>query len=383
MSDWKIQLAQLDYDGRETQAAAAVVDSAWLTMGARTAEFEAQFAEFLGGGCTALAVSSCTAALHMSLLALGVGPGDDVVIPALTFVAAANVVRMVGATPVVADCASLDDWNVSAKTLSRAITPATRAVIIVHFAGYPCQMAEITELCQARGIPLIEDTAHAPGAMIAGESCGTFGDIGCFSFFSNKNLATGEGGMAVARDPDLVQRLRHLRSHGMTTLTMDRHKGRATSYDVAAPGLNYRIDEVRSAIGLVQLDKLPAGNQQRRELTDAYRRALADVDVAMPFSGLPNDTVSACHILPVLLPEGTDRQAAMAHLKRQGIQSSIHYPAFSEFTAYQDRIRPDDATIATEISARELTLPLYPAMSVDDVATVCTALANAITETTG
>jgi dTDP-4-amino-4,6-dideoxygalactose transaminase len=273
---WKIPLFKLNYDQRERDAAAAVIDSGWLTMGERVVEFESAFAEYLGQprvSCTA--VSSGTAALHLALLALGVGPGDEVIIPALTFVADANVVAVFGATPVLADCASLDDWNCTAADIEARISPRTRAVLIMHYAGYPCDMAGILDLCARHRLPLVEDVAHAPGGADRGQCCGTFGDITCFSFFSNKNLSIGEGGLVATKDPGLHQRLRYLRSHGMTTLTLDRHQGRAISYDVMQPGLNYRMDEIHAALGLAQLAKLPAGNQRRAELTAAYRRRLA------------------------------------------------------------------------------------------------------------
>ena len=371
---WKVQLFKLNFDDREVDAVRQTVASGWLTMGERISSFESEFSDYLGAGVQSLAVANGTAALHMALLALNVGPGDEVVIPALTFVADANSVKLTGATPVLADCSSLDDWNMSAATIEKVITPRTKAVMIVHYAGYPCDMPSIVKLCHERGLALIEDVAHAPGASVAGRSCGTWGDIGCYSFFSNKNLSIGEGGMVTSCKPDLIQRLRYLRSHGMTTLTLDRHKGRAITYDVAEPGLNYRMDEMRAAIGLVQLDKLPAGNARRKELTERYRWNLGESGVSIPFANLPADHVSAYHILPVLLPVGADRKAVIESLKAKGIQSSIHYPPFWNFTAYAGQFSATDAPIAAEICDRELTLPLYPTMTDDEVDLVTTSL---------
>ena len=375
---WKVQLFRLNYDHRERNAAAAVVASGWLTMGERVVEFETAFAEFLGAprvSCTA--VSSGTAALHMALMALGIGPGDEVIIPALTFVADANVVKVVGATPVLADCASLDDWNIAASSIEPHITPRTKAVLIVHYAGYPCDMAGILDVCARHRMPLIEDVAHAPGATYHGQSCGTFGDIACFSFFSNKNLSIGEGGMLTTRDKQLHQRLRYLRSHGMTTLTLDRHQGRAISYDVIQPGLNYRLDEIHAALGLAQLEKLPAANQRRGQLTAAYRHQLAGSGVTIPFARITNAT-SAYHILPVLLSETADRRQIIEALKQRGVQSSIHYPPFWEFSAYQDHFSPAAAPMAATIHQRELTLPLYPTMADADVDYVVASLRAAL-----
>lgn len=375
---WKVQLFRLNFDHRERDAAAAVVEDGWLTMGERIMAFEREFALFLGGTVESTAVSNGTAALHMALLALGVGSGDEVIIPSLTFVADANVVRIVGAKPVLADCTSLENWNLSATDIERKLTPRTRAVIAMHYAGYPCDIAEIASLCQEKGLHLIEDVAHAPGASVAGKACGTWGHIGCFSFFSNKNLSIGEGGMVVTGDAKVLQRLRYLRSHGMTSLTLDRHKGRSVTYDVAEPGLNYRMDEIRAAIGLVQLTKLPTGNMRRGELTAHYRKNLANTGIAIPFSNSPADAISAYHILPVLLPERTDRDYVIESLKLKGIQSSIHYPSFWSFSGYDGWFSIADAPLAAEICKRELTLPLFPTMTDEEVDYVTTSLLEAL-----
>lgn len=375
---WNVQLFKLNFDHREADAVRKTVESGWLTMGEQIIDFESGFSNYLGEGVQGIAVANGTAALHMALLALEVGPGDEVVVPALTFVADVNSVRLVGAKPVLADCSSLDNWNVSVETIERCVTPKTKAVMIVHYAGYPCDMQAIVDFCRKRHLRLIEDVAHAPGAMIGGRSCGTWGDIGCFSFFSNKNLSVGEGGMVTSCNPDLAQRLRYLRSHGMTTLTLDRHKGRAITYDVAEPGLNYRMDEMRAAIGLVQLDKLPAGNDRRKELTELYRINLGGSSVTMPFSDMSADAISAYHILPVLLPVGSDRKAVIEALKVNGIQSSIHYPPFWSFTAYAGQFSAADTPVAAEICDRELTLPLYPTMTDEEVDLVTSSLLDCL-----
>lgn len=375
---WKVPLFDLNFDQREEEAVSTVVKSRWLTMGERTKHFEECFSSFLGHGARSVAVSSATAALHMGLLALGVKSGDEVIVPGLTFVADANVVCMVGATPVLADSQSLDNWNVDAASIEKKITSKTKAVIIVHFAGYPCEMDGIVDLCNKNKLALIEDVAHAPGAAINGRLCGTFGDVGCFSFFSNKNLSVGEGGMAVATSEHVAANLASLRSHGMSSLTLDRHKGRSTSYDVEQIGLNYRMDEIRAAIGLVQLDKLEFGNHLRKIHTDCYRAELAEVSVKIPFEKLAEGSTSSYHIMPVLLPESVCREDVMGVLKDRGIQSSIHYPPFWNFTAYTKITRESDAPFVASICERELTLPLYPTMSVEQRHHVVTVLKEAI-----
>jgi len=370
---WKVQLFKLNYDEKEANAVKDVVESGWITMGEKTKEFENNFSNLLGNDVKSTAVSNGTAALHMALLGLGIKEGDEVIIPAQTFVADINVVRMVGATPILADCTSYDDWNISAKTISKVITPATKAVIIVHFAGYPCQMDEIVSLCKEENIALIEDCAHAPGAKYKGRSCGTFGEYGCFSFFTNKNLSVGEGGMLTTKNSDLAQQAKYFRSHGMTALTLDRHKGRAITYDVVQSGLNYRIDEIRSTLGLIQLDKLSDANAKRKILVEMYIERLSGTKgVSIPFLDLKN-IKSVYHIFPILLDENIDRTTLIEKLKNEGIQSSIHYPAFKDFTAFKD-IGLNSAPIAENIATRELTLPLYPTMSENEVDLVCNAL---------
>jgi len=376
---WNIQLFKLNFDDQEVKAVSDVVAGGWLSMGEKIISFEESFGDFLGDGAYCKAVANGTAALHMALLALEVGRGDEVIIPSLTFVADVNVVNLVGATPKLADATSLDDWNMSLESIEKQITEQTKAVIVVHYAGYPCRdIMAISQLCRDKGIGLIEDVAHAPGATVDGKVCGTFGDVGCFSFFSNKNLSIGEGGMVSTLDVELNKKLGYLRSHGMTTLTLDRHKGRAITYDVAQPGLNYRMDEMRAAIGAVQLDKLPAGNARRGELTERYRSNLKGSAVSIPFEGQPSNASSVYHILPALLPESADRIAVIGALKENRIQSSIHYPPFWDFTAYKGQFSSNDSPITADICRRQLTLPLFPTMTEDEVDQVCNALLEAL-----
>lgn len=372
---WDIQLFKLNFDDKEVSAVSNVVAGGWLSMGEEISKFESAFGGFLGGDTHCTAVCNGTAALHMALLALGIGPDDEVIIPSLTFVADVNVVNLVGATPILADATSLNDWNMSIDSIVRRITPKTKAVIVVHYAGYPIKdIVEISQFCREKGIGLIEDVAHAPGAIVAGEKCGTFGDVGCFSFFSNKNLSIGEGGMVSTQSQNLHEKLGYLRSHGMTTLTLDRHKGRAITYDVAQPGLNYRMDEMRAAIGSVQLEKLLTGNIRRGQITQRYRNNLHGSLVMVPFDYQPSGCVSAYHILPVLLPEESDRIAVIGALKENRIQTSIHYPPFWKFSAYKRQFSSSDSPVTAEICRRQLTLPLFPTMTNEEVDKVTESL---------
>jgi dTDP-4-amino-4,6-dideoxygalactose transaminase len=375
---WKVPLFELNYDTRESKAVLDVLNSQWLTMGEQTINFEKQFSLMLNHpDVQCVFVSNCTAALYMSVLALGLEKGDEVIIPSLTFVADLNATIMAGAKPVLADCHSLDDWNISAESIEKCITPKTKAVMVVHYAGYPCDMDPIVELCKKHKLFLIEDVAHAPGATYKGKACGTIGDIGCFSFFSNKNISMGEGGMLSTCNPELFQTLKYLRSHGMSSLTLDRHKGRTISYDVIRTGLNFRSDEIHAALGLVQLDKLEQANLHRRDLTDYYRlklRAVKGID--MPFTHT-NNTVPSYHVLPVLLDKGIDRIDLITKLKEAGIQSSIHYPSFHQFSAFKS-LNLNPAPIADQISERELTLPLYPGLSFDLVDLVVSTIDSSL-----
>jgi dTDP-4-amino-4,6-dideoxygalactose transaminase len=364
---WKVPLFDLNYDDSEIKAVKEVLENKWLSAGPKVKEFETQFADYLGEDIKCCAIANCTSALHISLLVSDIKKGDEVILSGLTFIAALNVVTYSGATPVLADCKSYKDWNVSVSDISSKITKKTRAIMIVHFAGYPCDMSELIMLAKDNNIILIEDVAHAIGAEYKGRKCGTFGDIACFSFFANKNLSTGEGGMFVTKSEEFLKRARLLLSHGMTSMTIERHAGRTISYDVIEPGFNYRMDEIRAALGIAQLSKLDEGNKKRNKLVKEYVKKLKTVDaLIIPFSEILSDRKPACHIFPVLLPEHVNRKNLIEYLKGKGIQTSIHYPAFNQFSYYRDRIK-ENLIIANEISNRVVTLPLYPGMTVENL----------------
>jgi dTDP-4-amino-4,6-dideoxygalactose transaminase len=377
--EWKVPLFEVYIGDEEVDAVTRVLRSRWLTMGAVTQEFEAAFASFLGGGAHALAVNNCTAALHMACVALQLGAGDEVICPSLTFVATANAVRYAGAKPVFADVHSLGHWNVSAETIAPLVNERTRAIMVMHYAGFPCDMPAICALARERGLAVIEDCAHSPGSCIDSRATGLWGDISCFSFFSNKNLTTGEGGMIVTVRDDVAARLRLLRSHGMTTLTLERHKGHAFSYDVVDLGYNYRTTELNAALGVEQLKRLPAWNLRRRELMQLYRRLIQQVEgVSVPFDEDRFEPV--WHVMPVLLPRDADREAVMARMRDRGVQTSIHYRPVHTFTAYGGQ-RSDALAKTEEIGRRELTLPLYPSMTDENVSYVVDALRNCLRPT--
>lgn len=368
--DWKVPLSDITLGEEEAQAVADVVRSRWLTAGARTAELETRFAT-LHGARFALAVTNCTAALELAYAVLGVGAGDEVIVPSLSFVASANAVRAVGGSVVFADIVAAEDLTVDPDDIERRITPKTKAITVMHYGGYPAQLDRVLSLCRRHSLKLVEDCAHAPGGTSRGTPLGSFGDVGCFSFFGNKNMSTGEGGMLVTQDQALAHELKLLRSHGMTTGSWDRFKGHASSYDVVRVGHNVRFDDLRAAVGLVQLDRLAGLNARRLELVRHYRARLRDV-VTVPFDGREESTH---HLMVVLLPEGTDRGTVKTALQNDGIQTSVHYPPSHLFQVYEG----GPALPRTEnLAPRLLTLPLYPAMTPTDIDLVVHSLRRAL-----
>lgn len=378
MTDWKITLADIVMAEEEIEAAVRVVRSGWLTMGPRTKEFEIALGRYHGAK-HAIAVSSGTAALHLSCAALGLSAGDEVIMPALTFVATANAAVVCGAKPVFADIISLDEPTIDPAHVASLITDRTRAIVVVHYAGYGCRMKELLGIARSQGIAVIEDCAHAPGVLEGQRYLGTWGKVGCFSFFSNKNMTTGEGGMIVTDDDSLAERTRRLRSHGMTSGTWERHHDRPQDYDVVEPGWNYRIDEIRSAIGLAQFPKLAGINQRRMELTSLYRGLLQDVPhVCLPFRQYTGAT--AAHILPLLAENVEVRKVVVAALSAAGVQTSHHYPPVHLFKHYREKMGQREGVLPkTELFAeREITLPLHNRMRDQDVEYITAAIGNAV-----
>jgi len=356
----------------EKVALSKVIDSGWLTMGDRVREFELAFAN-VHGAQDCVAVGSCTAALHLILHALGIGPGDEVLVPSLTFVATANAVLYVGATPIFVDIESVDVPLMSLAEAEARCTPRTKAVILVHFAGYLANREQWQRFARLRGLHIIEDAAHAPGL----REVGTFGTAAAFSFYGNKNMTTAEGGAVIARDPDLLDRVRQARGHGMTTGTHQRLNSRSPQYDVTMLGFNYRMDEMRAAIGLVQLQNLQEWNEIRRILAVLYRRLIAEhcPAVTIPFS---EPRTSAYHIMPVLLPRYARRQDVIDELRTQGIQTTIHYPPVHQMTFYRERYPGITLPRTEDFAQRELTIPLHPQITSPVAEAVVSALAAAL-----
>jgi dTDP-4-amino-4,6-dideoxygalactose transaminase len=373
----QLPLFDLRLEPQDLEAVAETLRSGWLTLGPRTAEFEEAFAAHLGAR-HAIALSSCTAALHLAYLAAGVCPGDEVIVPAFTFAATAAAALYCGASPVFAEIVSRKNPSLDPDDVERRFTPRTKAVCVVHYAGYAAAADRLKELCDERGVALIEDAAHAPSATLDGRKLGTWGLAGAFSFFSNKVLSAGEGGLLCTDSDEVAAFVRSRRSHAMTSGTWDRHTGRTDTYDVTGLGFNYRLDEPRAALLLSRLGRLETEIARRRELTVRYRALLAQVErIIVPFEDgeVPS---SSCYVMPIMLEED-GRQAAVAdRLRELGIQTSIFYPAIHRFTAYRERF-PGVSLPITELAGRtELTLPFYPHMTHGDQDRVAAALAEAV-----
>lgn len=387
MTDWRVPLSDVKFDDAEERAALRVLRGGWLSMGLETVAFEEEFAAFVGVK-HAVAVANGTAALHLALIAVGVGEGCEVVQPATNFVAAANMTIAVGASPVFADIIALDEPMIDPAEIARRLSPRTRAVVVMHYGGHIARMREIRALCDAHGVAVIEDACHALGARyldesapeLNGRAAGALGDVACFSFFANKNLTTGEGGMITTDREDIAERVRLLRSHGMTTLSWQRHQGHASSYDVLAHGFNYRFDEIRAAIGRVQLAKLDESNRRRAGLARVYREQLRDArGWIVPFADRGEE--SAHHLMVAVTPNTDARREAVEALREAHIQTSLHYPCVADFAAFKERGSADagaeDLSRSREFTRRAITLPMFPTMTEAQVEEVCASIVGA------
>jgi dTDP-4-amino-4,6-dideoxygalactose transaminase len=374
--NWQIHLTDLQITEEDVEAVLDCLRGGWLTMGPRTQEFEHRFAQLLGVE-HAVAVSSGTAALHLGLAAAGVGPGDEVIVPALTFVAGAAAPRFCGATPVLVDIVGESDLNVDVEAVRRAIGPRTRAVLATHWMGYACAVEELRALCDEHGLLLVEDCAQSVLARTPGGALtGTVGSAGCFSFFSKKQLAVGEGGMVVTADEELAARVRSLRSHTMTSVTWDRHRGHAESYDITGIGFNFRIDEPRAALGISRIDRLAQDIERRRELVRAYRALLQ----RLPGVRLPWDAAAvqrSSHFgFTVVLSSPGERARLEASLDAAGIQTTW-YPAVTKLRDYANH--PSQPR-AEDVAQRHLVLPLASTYTSEQVEAVVRSLQRALAQ---
>lgn len=376
MPKWKVPLADVVVSESDIDAVAETYRSGWLSMGPQTDAFEAELRAYTGAA-HALAVTNGTAALHLICVAAGLGPGDEVIVPSLTFVATANAVAYTGATPLFADIAGLDRPWLSAAAAEAAITDRTAAIMTMSYGGHPGEVQALRALAAQRGVLLLEDAAHGIGGRSDGVHLGRVAAAGAFSFFSNKNLAIGEGGAIVTDDDALAERMRLLRSHGMTTLSWDRHRGHATGYDVVALGFNYRIDEPRAALARQRLARLDAETAQRAAVVDRYRRLLGGIDGITPALPAVPGEQPAHHLFAVVLDEAADRDGFRAALAQDGIQTSMHYPPVHGFSIYRDAPR-GPLPLTEAYAARAVTLPLFAHMTQEQQDLVVAAVRAAV-----
>ncbi len=373
---YKIPLFNVNFDEREARAAYETIQSGWVSTGPKNEQLEQLFVDTWKVGY-AVSMTNCTSALHVCCMVCGLGPGDEVLVPSLTFAASVNCIRYVGATPVFCDIVGPKHVNIDPKEIEKNITPKTKAIVVVHMAGFPAMMDEILEIAHIHGLKVIEDACHGPLSEYKGKMLGTLGDCAAFSFFSNKNISTGEGGMFVTNNEDMAKKARLLRSHGMTTMSYQRASGHATTYDILELGYNYRMDDIRAAIAIEQLKKLPSDLDTRANVRRRYVEQLAGVkDVVVPFAD--NKGFVSNYIMPVVIAKGdaSYRDAIREKMHDAGIQTSVHYPAVHRFSVYKDY--PAFLPQTEYVTDHEITLPMYAALTMDQVDFICSVLDSAL-----
>jgi dTDP-4-amino-4,6-dideoxygalactose transaminase len=367
---YKIPLFDLNFDDSEEKAVIETLRSKWISIGPKSQEFESAFAELFEVK-NAVSLANCTAALHLALLALKIGPNDEVLCPSLSFAATANCIKYVGATPVFCDIMSLMNPTISSDEIKQKTTSKTKAIIVMHYAGYSCNMDEIMSFAKTNGLKVIEDACHAPLSEYKGQKLGTIGDIGCFSFFSNKNISTGEGGMIITNDDTICASLKLLRSHGMTSMSYERSKGHATAYDIVELGYNFRMDDIRSSIGIVQLKKLLPDLKKRAIIRKCYLELLKEEKrILIPFEN--ENEFSSNYIFPIVIKDPNKRDLVREKLHNSGIQTSVHYPPIHRFTIYETEYI--ELPITDLFAASTLTLPMYGTLTSADIEFIVSTL---------
>jgi len=375
-SRFTIPLFDLNYDEAEEEAVVQTLRSRWISMGPKTTELEAEFRRMIGVS-HALAVSSCTSALHLAMRVLDVGPGDEVIVPSLTFVATANAIRYVGAVPVFADITSPNDLNLNPLDVAARMSSRTKAILVMHYGGFPCDMDAIGNIAAGRNVAVVEDACHGPLSRLGEKCLGAIGDIGCFSFFSNKNISTGEGGMFVTRHAEHYERAKLLRSHGMTSPSYERAKGHATSYDVVDLGYNYRLDDIHSSLALVQLGKLQKDLERRSQVRATYLSLLeGNQKLIIPFQG--HKGFASNYVFPVVLKDAGAgrRENVRQKMESAGIQTSVHYPAVHRFSIYQSK--KWNLPVTEYVADNVITLPMYGGLTREQIARVVDELTKAV-----
>jgi dTDP-4-amino-4,6-dideoxygalactose transaminase len=381
MRDTFLPFALPDVGEEEIAAVAETIRSGWITTGARTKRFEREFAAYVGAK-HAIAVNSCTAALHLALETVGIQPGDEIITTPLTFAATAEVIRYFDAKPVFVDI-ERDTMNIDASRIEAAISPRTRAIVPVHVAGFPCDMARILEVAHGSGIAVIEDAAHALPTRIGDRLVGAFSDATCFSFYATKTLTTGEGGMICTDRDEIAERCRIMSLHGISRDAWKRYTAEGSwYYEITAPGYKYNLTDIAAAMGLVQLAKVNQMWLRRQTIADRYDAAFRD-DTALEIPFRSPMTQHAWHLYPIRLNLGElriDRADIIAELRKRQIGTSVHFIPLHVQPYYRDLYgyRPDDFPIAYAEYRREISLPIYSSMSNEDVENVIESLSEVV-----
>ena len=364
----------------EVTSVAECIRSRWIGLGERVGRFEQEFAAYKQAPCAA-AVSSCSAALHLALVALGITSGDEVIAPSMTFCSTIHAIVHTGATPVLVDC-DRTSMNIDPSMIETRITPRTKALIVVHMCGRSCEMDPILEIARMHGLKVVEDCAHAIETTYRGCSAGLIGDMGCFSFYPTKSITTGDGGMVISRHRDLINRVKLLAYNGIATNTWTRFAEGLSGYGVIAAGFKYNMTDIEAALGLPQLPLLEERWAQRERLWFAYNERLEGLPVVVPETGNP-DSRHAYHLYtPLLQLEklSVGRQPIVAAMEAENIGVGIHYEPMHSQPYYRERLgyRDDDLPNSSYIGERTISLPLSAGMTEKDVADVCTALARVL-----
>jgi len=368
-----------DIGDEEIAAVTEALRSGWVTTGPKTKQFEQAFTDFLGGGVESIAVNSATAGLHLALEALGVGPGDEVIAPSLTFTATVEVARYLGADAVLVDVDPVT-LNIDPSKVRAAITPRTKVLMPVHYGGLACNMDEILAIAREIGLKVVEDAAHALPTTWKGTPVGQLAsDISVFSFYANKTMTTGEGGMAVTRDPELAKRMRVMRLHGMNRDAFDRFVSRTPAwyYEIIAPGFKYNLTDIAAAIGIEQLLKLPRFLARRQKLAARYYEALSELPLVLPADAADGD-VHAWHLFVIRLAKGAKfgRDEVIEALSQRGIGTSVHYVPLHRQPYWRDRygLTPAMFPVADAAYRSMISIPLFTKMSDADQDRVIAAL---------
>lgn len=376
----QIPFAKVTIGESERKYIMEVLDSGWLTTAGKTLELEKRFAEFVGAKY-ACAVNSCTAALHLGIDALGILPGDKVFVPSMTFTASAEIVRYMQADPVFLDTAYLTNL-ITPEILEKAIQkhPEVRFLVLVHYGGQAAEMERIMALCKQHSIRILEDAAHAFPAKLNGKMVGSYGNITCFSFYANKTITTGEGGMLVTDDEEIYKRVKTMRLHGINRDIWDRFTAKVPSweYDVVEAGYKYNMPDINAAIGLGQLEQADLFRTERQRAVEYYYAQLQSLEmIDLPVSRVPNED-HAWHLFPIVLNNKAQisRNDFIDKIAAEGIGTSVHYKPLHRMTYYKERykLKAEDYPNAERTWQGNVSLPLYPFMSEEDLAYICSTI---------